>query len=78
MQFSSQERLIPFLRKSVLIIKILDVFTDQSCLSKATCDAPHHCCQNGDQGCEDKCIPDEWINDGEEDCDDGSDEKGMG
>jgi len=40
-----------------------------------TCDAPRHCCQNGDQGCEGRCIPESWINDGDEDCDDGSDEK---
>ena len=46
-------------------------------LSKVTCDAPQHCCQNGNQGCEGKCIPEGWIDDGEKDCDDGSDEKGT-
>ena len=46
-------------------------------LSKVTCDAPRHCCQNGDQGCEGKCIPESWIKDGEDDCDDGSDEYGR-
>ena len=53
------------------------LFFDQSYLSKVECDAPQHCCKNGNQGCEGKCIPELWINDGEEDCDDGSDEKGM-
>ena len=32
---------------------------------------------NGDQGCEGKCIDEYFIMDGNEDCDDGSDEKGM-
>ena len=45
--------------------------------SKVTCDAPQHCCKIGDQGCEGMCIPESWINDDEEDCDDGSDEKGT-
>ena len=44
---------------------------------KVSCDAPQHCCENGDQGCEGRCIPASWINDDEEDCDDGSDEKGI-
>ena len=46
-------------------------------LSKVSCDTPRHCCQNGDQGCEGRCIPESWIDDGDKDCDDGSDEKGM-
>ena len=45
-------------------------------LSKVTCDAPRHCCQNGDGGCEGRCIPESWIDDGDKDCDNGSDEKG--
>ena len=43
--------------------------------SKVRCDAPRHCCKNGDQGCEGRCIPESWIKDGGKDCDDGSDEK---
>ena len=58
-------------------IKMLDVLIDQSYLSKVTCDAPRHCCQNGRYGCEGICIPGSWIDDGEKDCDDGSDEKGT-
>jgi hypothetical protein len=57
------------------MIKILDVSINQSYLSKVKCDAPRHCCQNGDQGCEGRCIPELWTNDNEKDCDDGSDEK---
>ena len=45
--------------------------------SKVRCDAPQHCCKIGDQRCEGMCIPESWINDDEEDCDDGSDEKGT-
>ena len=41
---------------------------------KVSCYAPQHCCKNGDQGCEGRCIPESWINDGEGDCDNGSDE----
>ena len=57
--------------------EILDVFTYQFYFSKVTCDAPRHCCLNGDQGCKGKCIPESWTNDGAEDCDDGSDEYGR-
>ena len=57
--------------------EILDVFTDQFFSSKVTCDAPRHCCQSVDQGCEGKCIPESWINDGAEDCENGSDEYGR-
>ena len=45
--------------------------------SKVRCDAPQHCCKIGEQGCEGRCIPESWIKDDEEDCDDGSDEKGT-
>jgi low density lipoprotein-related protein 2 len=43
--------------------------------SKVRCDAPQHCCKIGEQGCEGRCIPESWIKDDKEDCDDGSDEK---
>ena len=61
---------------------MLDVLIDPSYLSKVPCDAPRYCCQNkvipnGDQVCEGMCIPESWINDGDEDCDNGSDEKGR-
>jgi hypothetical protein len=55
----------------------LDVLINQSYLSKVTCDAPQHCCQNGRHGCEGICIPESWINDGQNDCNDGSDERGT-
>ena len=50
---------------------------NRSYLSKVTCDAPQHCCENVDQGCKGRCIPESYINDGGQDCDDGSDEKGT-
>ena len=56
---------------------MVDILIDQSYLSKVTCDAPRHCCQNGRHGCEGKCIPVSWIDDGVKDCIDGSDEKGT-
>ena len=59
------------------MIKIIDIFIDLSYLPKVKCDAPRHCCQSGENGCEGRCIPESWIIDGEEDCDDGSDEKGR-
>ena len=58
-------------------MKFLMFLLISSFLSKVTCDAPRHCCQKGDQGCEGKCIPESWTNDGEEDCNDGSDEYGR-
>ena len=61
---------------------MLDSLIDPSYLSKVPCDAPRYCCQNkvipnGDQVCEGMCIPESWIDDGDKDCDDGSDEKGT-
>ena len=65
---------------------MLDVLIDQSYLSKVICEAPRHCCKNGRpicirghcrRGCGGKCIPESWILDGQKDCDNGSDEKGM-
>ena len=58
---------------------MLDVLIDQSYLSKVPCDAPQHCCQyaSGSGWCKGRCIPESWINDGDKDCGDGSDEKGM-
>ena len=38
------------------------------------CDAPSFCCKEGDNGCEGKCAKESWINDGNPDCKDGSDE----
>ena len=38
------------------------------------CDAPSLCCKKGDNGCEGRCVRERWINDGYEDCNDGSDE----
>ena len=66
--------------------KMLDILINKSYLSKVICDKPRHCCQYGDKvcsgghcsrGCEGRCIPESWILDGEKDCDDGLDEKGM-
>ena len=59
------------------MIKNLNFFIDLSFLSTDYCYAPQFCCQNGDQGCEGQCIPELWIKDGEDDCDDGSDEYGR-
>ena len=65
---------------------MLDILINKSYLSKVICDKPRHCCQYGDKvcsgghcsrGCEGRCIPESWILDGEKDCDDGLDEKGM-
>ena len=61
---------------------MLDVLIDPSYLSKVPCDAPRYCCQNkvipnGDQVCEGMCIPESWIDDGQDDCKDGSDERGI-
>ena len=56
---------------------MLDVLIDQSYLSKVPCDAPRHCCKKGDQVCEGRCIPESWIDDGQNDCKDGSDERGI-
>ena len=52
-------------------------FIDLSFLFTVICDAPEYCCQNGDQGCEGQCIPESWLDDGEKDCENGSDEKGR-
>ena len=56
---------------------MLDVLIDQSYLSKVPCDAPRHCCQKEDQVCGGMCIPESWIDDGQDDCKDGSDERGI-
>ena len=48
--------------------------------SLVNCDAPRFCC-NHDQtgrGCTGRCIPESWLNDGQESCDNGSDEKREG
>ena len=45
------------------------------------CDAPNFCCESGvqgDQECRGKCIREIYINDGEANCDNASDEGGSG
>ena len=45
------------------------------------CEAPKFCCESGiqgDQECQGCCIPDDWINNGEKDCDNGLDEEVIG
>ena len=53
----------------------MDVFT------LVVCDAPDFCCESGvqgDQECQGHCIEEKWINDGEANCDNGSDEEVIG
>ena len=41
------------------------------------CEAPKFCCESGiqgDQECKGMCIEESWINDGNADCSNGSDE----
>ena len=45
------------------------------------CDAPNFCCESGVQGnqkCKGQCIKERYINDGEANCDNASDEGGSG
>ena len=45
------------------------------------CEATQFCCSSGiqgDQECQGRCIEESWINDGEKDCNNGSDEEVIG
>ena len=42
------------------------------------CDASEFCCNNGDKGCHGRCIYKHMVNNGEEDCPNGSDEGTIG
>lgn len=41
------------------------------------CNPPNYCCDRSYFGCRGRCIPENWIKDGKQDCENGSDERGA-
>ena len=41
------------------------------------CNPPNYCCDKSYSGCRGRCIPENMIKDGKQDCENGSDERGA-